>query len=963
MHAFNREKTKFMQEMIKYIQIMTISYFIVVVFNIALYAQSPNDLIYVGERVCRDCHHQQGNRNQYNPWRLSKHAQAYSGLLKPEAKEIAELSGIDIEPHTSPICLGCHTTAYNVDEWERDSFFNFEDGIQCEQCHGPGSGYSNLETMQDRERAFKKGLVIPEERDCMVCHIEKNSHIAVLNSGKFNFESAFQKIQHSGMGGSLTTNVNNGTETSDSLVYVGAAECKKCHSSSSVNPVYSKWHMSAHATAYANLSGDKSKQIALQMGVAESVQQSQVCLECHTTGSQKESAGFNPGFDTQIGVQCESCHGPGSKHINEADRTAAVSNKNLSLPDVNKKVCLKCHTPGIHGKTFEYQKMLQEVDHSRWEQQREKIVYKTPFNLAISKDGERLFIACEASNSLIVLNTQSENILAEIAIGSQPHFVCLSPDGKKAYVSNRASDNVSVIDTKSNLVHANISVGDEPHEMAITPDGKTLYVANAGTYDVSVVDLIAEKEIKRLAASRGPWGVSMSHDGNSVYVSNNLSRFGEFRTSSKSEITEINTKNSTIKYRHTVDDANLIQGIAVSPDNEFVLTTLIRTKNLIPMTRNIQGWIMTNGLAILWKDGRIDQLLLDEVNDFFADPTDIVFSKDGKYAFVSGGGVQQIAMIDLAAIKDLLQNSNDWQRKEVLPNHLGLSFDYVVKRIPVGQSPRGMVVSPDNRFLYVADGLDDAISVIDIAKMKRVNTIDLGRPKEITQARYGERIFHSAENTYARQFSCHSCHPDGGIDGLTYDIEPDGLGLNPVDNRTLRGINDTAPFKWTGKNRTLQRQCGPRLAAFFTRIDPFTSEQSAALDRYIVTIPRPPNRYRPGKELNPTQLRGKQIFERSTDNSGNKIPEIQRCNYCHSYPYFTNRQKFDVGTSSRLDTHGLFDVPHLNNIYATAPYLHDGRASSLEEIWTIYNPKDKHGLTNDLTKDQLNDLIEYLKTL
>jgi cytochrome c peroxidase len=47
----------------------------------------------------------------------------------------------------------------------------------------------------------------------------------------------------------------------------------------------------------------------------------------------------------------------------------------------------------------------------------------------------------------------------------------------------------------------------------------------------------------------------------------------------------------------------------------------------------------------------------------------------------------------------------------------------------------------------------------------------------------------------------------------------------------------------------------------------------------------------------------------------------------------------------------------------SAPYLHDGSARSLEEIWTLYNPKDLHGVTNDLTKDQLNDLIEYLKTL
>jgi hypothetical protein len=42
---------------------------------------------------------------------------------------------------------------------------------------------------------------------------------------------------------------------------------------------------------------------------------------------------------------------------------------------------------------------------------------------------------------------------------------------------------------------------------------------------------------------------------------------------------------------------------------------------------------------------------------------------------------------------------------------------------------------------------------------------------------------------------------------------------------------------------------------------------------------------------------------------------------------------------------------------------HNGEAQSLEEIWTIYNPKDKHGVTSDMSKEQLNDLVEFLKTL
>ena len=75
-----------------------------------------------------------------------------------------------------------------------------------------------------------------------------------------------------------------------------------------------------------------------------------------------------------------------------------------------------------------------------------------------------------------------------------------------------------------------------------------------------------------------------------------------------------------------------------------------------------------------------------------------------------------------------------------------------------------------------------------------------------------------------------------------------------MDNRTLRGVLDMAPFKWEGTNPSLPRQCGPRLAVFFTRIQPFNPEELSALTNYIATIPRPPNRYRPlGGELTEQQ--------------------------------------------------------------------------------------------------------------
>jgi YVTN family beta-propeller protein len=925
-------------------------------------AQAPRERVYVGERACRACHHQMGSRDQFSAWRLTKHAQGYAALSMPESRQIAELSGIAGDPTRARVCLGCHTTAYDTEAWQRDQSFHFEDGVQCERCHGPGSEYLSADVMRDTARARQAGLLMPGEPDCLVCHKEKGSHTAVLGLKRFVFKDALQTIAHPGAGGPVAQVERAAVDTLPGPKYVGALVCTTCHGAQSGSRAYATWRMSGHADAYATLGTLRAVEIARQAGVAGNPQTADRCLTCHATGGGEPAGRFLESFDLAQGVQCESCHGPGSAYLAQAVMLDPVASADAGLRQVDRATCTRCHTPGIHGRSFDVEKSWISIDHTAWKDV-SQVQYKTPFNLAVTEDGRTLLVACEASNTLIILDIASGKVVAEIPVGAQPHFVLLSQDDARAYVSNRGSDDLSVVDLPSRRVVATIPVGDEPHEMATNQAGTLLYVANAGSYDVSVIDVAAQREVNRLAASRGAWGIARSPDGHRLYVTNNLERYAAGRAPSASEVTVIEADRAIVERRITVPDANLVQGVAFAPSGAFALVTLLRTKNLVPMTRNVQGWVITNGIGVLWNDGRVDQLLLDEFNDAFADPTDVVFSRDGKYAFVSGAGVQELAVIDVENLLRLLERTSPQDRAEVLPNHFGTSPDFVVQRIGVGRSPRGMAVSPDGRSVYVADALDDAISVIDVATRKRVRVLGLGGPQEITQARYGERLFNDAQNTPARQFSCHTCHPDGHIDGITYDIEADGLGVNPVDNRTLRGIFDTAPFKWAGTNPTLKRQCGPRLAAFFTRADPFTPEQADALERYVVTIQRPPNRYRPGDDLTPAQRRGKALFERRYDRSGNALASTDRCAFCHPAPYFTNRNQYDVGTASALDTHREFDVPHLNNIYDSSPYLHDGRARSLEEIWTLYNPQDRHGRTNDLTKFELNDLIEYLKTL
>jgi YVTN family beta-propeller protein len=423
-----------------------------------------------------------------------------------------------------------------------------------------------------------------------------------------------------------------------------------------------------------------------------------------------------------------------------------------------------------------------------------------------------------------------------------------------------------------------------------------------------------------------------------------------------------------VEDRIAVHDTNLVQGVAWHPSGKFALVTMLRTKNLVPMTRMMQGWTITNGLGILWADGRVDQVLLDEPGVCFPDPIGVDITPDGRHALVTSSGSDRVAVVDLPKLVGMLEAADPHQRSDVFPNHLGKAMEFVVAHITTKDCPRGILIMPDGKTAFVASSLDDSLTVIDVPQRKAVERIDLGGPKEITQIRYGERLFHSAKVSFRRQLSCHSCHPDGHVDGLTYDIEEDGpgggIGKDPVDNRTLRGILDTAPFKWSGINPSLSRQCGPRLSVFFTRLAPFTPEQLEALDTYICTIPRPPNRYRPvGAPLTDTQRRGRALFYRTKKNDGAPIPKEQQCSTCHFPPLYTDRNMHDVGTRAPMDSHSKFDAPHLNNIYDSAPYLHDGKAATLEEIWTVYNPYDTHGVTNDMTKDQLNDLIEYLKTL
>ncbi len=274
-----------------------------------------------------------------------------------------------------------------------------------------------------------------------------------------------------------------------------------------------------------------------------------------------------------------------------------------------------------------------------------------------------------------------------------------------------------------------------------------------------------------------------------------------------------------------------------------------------------------------------------------------------------------------------------------------------------------MAFTRDGHHLLVANRLEDTISMIDAKTDRLAATIPLEGPKQLSILRHGEQTFYTARQSFQGQIGCANCHIDSTFDGLNWDLEPDGFGRDIVDNRPIEDVKDTEPYKWNGGNPNLPTECGPRTEKYFWRAENYDDLTLTDLVVYVRSLPPRPNRWRlAGYELTSAQERGKAIFERSVDKFGKPIAENNRCSYCHSGPKGTIQKSFDVGTKKMTDNPGPLDTPQLTNIALTGPYLHDGSAPTLEEIWTVFNPSDKHGRTNDLTKDELNDLIEYLRT-
>ncbi len=156
-------------------------------------AEDPPKYKYMGAAQCKMCHQKPEQGEQFKIWSESKHAKAWEDLASDKAKEAATKAGIQGNPQEAPECLVCHVTAFSEPKecLEKPDKWDPKLGVQCESCHGPGSGYWKKETMKDKNAAIAAGLVLPTEEVCKKCHNEKSPFYQ-----EFKFDEMKAKIAH-----------------------------------------------------------------------------------------------------------------------------------------------------------------------------------------------------------------------------------------------------------------------------------------------------------------------------------------------------------------------------------------------------------------------------------------------------------------------------------------------------------------------------------------------------------------------------------------------------------------------------------------------------------------------------------------------------------------------------------------------------------------------------------------------
>lgn len=514
----------------------------------------------------------------------------------------------------------------------------------------------------------------------------------------------------------------------------------------------------------------------------------------------------------------------------------------------------------------------------------------------IAKEGKAYVSCFDTRGEIVTVDLKEGKIVNTVPVGAGAEAPAWSKEEDKIFVCNRFAGTVSEVDVKNGKVTREVKVLREPSKVVVSPDGKYLFVANALPAQRADVDYVA-------------CCVSVI----------DLASF--------QKVKDIRLENGS----------NALRGATLSPDGKYLFVSHNLGRFTVPTSQLQQGWMNTNAMSVvdvasLEFKGAV---LLDEPERGAAGVWGVECTPG--YLIVSHSGTHEISVIDYPELI---------KKFEAYPDKMALNYDLhflygIRERIALkGNDPRNFIVRDQE--VIVPMFFSDDLNRYDL-NTKQLSEVALNPGRQETMAQKGERIFNDAAFCFQNWQSCNGCHPgDARTDGMNWDLMNDGVG-NSKNCKSLLLSLETPPCMISGirANAHVANRAGFKYIQFME----LKEEDAACVDAYVASLKPVPSPYLVDGELSEKAKKGRKVFERL------------KCDACHSGPYYTDMKMHRIGEDIEFEQG--WDTPTLIEVWRTAPYLFDGRAATMEEVFGVY----KHGVDKKLSKTDLDALVEYVNSL
>lgn len=146
-----------------------------------------------------------------------------------------------------------------------------------------------------------------------------------------------------------------------------------------------------------------------------------------------------------------------------------------------------------------------------------------PIGIAVNPSTNKVYVVNEYSNTVSVIDTNTDTIKSTINLGNFPYGIDINPLNNRIYITNRGSNTVSVLDGSVDTKLHDITVGKSPVGIAVNPSANWIYVTNLDDGTMSVIDGITNEVIDIISVGKTPYGVAVNPLSNKIYVSDIIS--------------------------------------------------------------------------------------------------------------------------------------------------------------------------------------------------------------------------------------------------------------------------------------------------------------------------------------------------------------------------------------------------------------------------------------------------------